>query len=154
MTDTINALLTDEGGTISNNIKEGGPGGLTYVRPRYRGWQDKMTDDVAYPLFQRGPAGNPPSSTPGGGGGREHGCSRPQFHSFGKARCPIHPPRGVGIRLVRGGVWRVSRRSGTGGRHQLASDFALSFFALAIPVSGGIQEWPTSAIPGCPRVCP
>jgi hypothetical protein len=45
------------------------PGGLTYVRRRYRGWRDRMTDDVAYPLFRRGSAGNPPPPHPGGGEG-------------------------------------------------------------------------------------
>ncbi len=103
-----------------------------------------------------GQLATPPPPHPGGGGvgGREHGCSRPQPHSFGEARCPNHPPWGVGIRLVRGGVCRVSRRSGTGGRHRLASYFALSFFSRGTPVSGGIQELPTPAILGCPRVCP
>ena len=103
------------------------PGGLTYVRPRYRGWRDRMTDDVAYPLFQRGSAGNPPPP-PGGGGGREHGCSRPSPHSIGEARCPTHPPWGVGIRLVRGGVCRVSRWSRTGGT--LPTCFRLRSFLL------------------------
>jgi hypothetical protein len=66
------------------------PGGLTYVRPRYRGWRESGTDDVAYPLFRPGSAGTP--LPPGrGGGGREHGCSRPQ-PPFLRRSSLSHPP--------------------------------------------------------------
>jgi hypothetical protein len=60
------------------------------VRPRYRGWRDRMTDDVAYPLFQRGSAGNPPPP-PGGGGGAGAWLQQAQ-PPFLRRSSQSHPP--------------------------------------------------------------
>jgi hypothetical protein len=104
----------------------------------------RISNCMAYPLFQRGSAGNLPPLPASGGG---HGWNRPQPHSFSGARCPTNPPWGVENRLVQRGSVMSAAGLWPAGRCRLTSDFALFLFACGNHVSGGIREW--LALPTC-----
>ncbi len=83
-----------------------------------------MTDDVAYPLFRRWSAGNPPFPPSLGGGGGGSGS----MVAAGPSPIPSE-------NLAGGSVTSVA-----GPGPPDATDFDLSFFTRGIPVSGGIRE--------------